>query len=84
MAREPHSTDDVDAIRDDIEAIKAQLASLVRHMGSAAAGRTGQLYGDLREEGADALRTQVRDLPITSVLIAFVAGTIVANILRSR
>lgn len=86
MARAPNSqkTDDVEAIREDIDALKHQLASLMKHLGSATAGRAEQLCGDLRDQGADALRTQVRDLPITSVVVAFVAGTIVANLLRSR
>jgi hypothetical protein len=86
MARASNSrpTSDVDAIREDIEALKHQLASLVKHLGSATAGRAEQLCGDLRDQGADAVRTQVRDLPITSVVVAFIAGTIAANLLRSR
>lgn len=86
MARASHSrnTKDVDAIRDDIDALKNQLGSLVKHVGSATAGRAEQLCGDLRDQGADAVRTQVRDLPITSVVLAFIAGTVAASILRSR
>lgn len=83
-ASKSRNTKDVDAIRDDIEALKNQLGSLVRHVGSATAGRAEQLCGDLREEGADALRTQVRDLPITTMVLAFIAGTIAANIIRSK
>ena len=75
---------DLDAVRDDLEAIKKQLASLMKHVGSATAGKAEEWYGDLRDESADAVRKQVRELPITSVVLAFVAGTIVANILRSR
>jgi len=84
MARASHARNskDVDAIRDDIEALKNQLGSLVRHVGAATAGRAEQLCGDLRDQGADALRTQVRDLPITSMVLAFIAGTVAANILR--
>lgn len=86
MAREPNSrpTDDLEAIREDVEALKQQLASLAKHLGSATAGRAEQLCGDLRDQGADALRTQVRELPITSVVLAFIAGTITANLIRSR
>lgn len=86
MARASNSRDtkDVDAIRDDIEALKQQLASLVKHVGAVTAGRAEQLCGDLRDQGADAVRTQVRDLPITSVVLAFIAGTIAANVIRSR
>ena len=86
MARASTSrnTKDVDAIRDDIEALKNQLGSLVKHLGSATAGRAEQLCGDLRDQGADAVRTQVRDLPITSMVLAFVAGTIAAHFMRSK
>jgi hypothetical protein len=56
----------------------------MKHVGSATAGKAEEWYGDLRDESAEALRKQVRELPITSVVLAFVAGTIVANILRSR
>lgn len=84
MARASNSrnTKDVDAIRDDIEALRGQLGSLLKHVGVATAGRAEQLCGDLREQGADAVRTQVRDLPITSMVLAFIAGTVAANILR--
>jgi hypothetical protein len=75
---------DLDDVREDLEAIKEQLANLAKHVGSVTAGKAGELYGDLRDEGAEALRKQVRELPITSVVLAFVAGTIAANILRSR
>ncbi len=86
MARATNSrnTKDVDAIRDDIEALKNQLGSLVKHLGSATAGRAEQLCGDLRDQGADAVRTQVRDLPITSMVLAFVAGTVAARLMRSK
>lgn len=75
---------DLDAVRDDLDAIKQQLASLVKHLGSATAGKAEEWYGDLRDESAEALRKQVRELPITSVVLAFVAGTIAANIIRLR
>jgi len=86
MARASTSrnTKDIDAIRDDIEGLKQQLANLVKHLGSATANRAEQLCGDLRDQGADAVRTQVRDLPITSVVLAFIAGTVAANVIRSR
>ncbi len=73
---------DLDTVREDLEAIKEQLATLMKHVGSATAGKAEEWYGDLRDEGADALRDKVRERPITSVGRAFVAGTIAANILR--
>ena len=76
--------EDIEAVREDLEAIREQLASLMKHLGSATASKAGQLYGDMRDEGAEALRKQVRELPITSVILAFVAGTVVANIMRLR
>jgi ElaB/YqjD/DUF883 family membrane-anchored ribosome-binding protein len=84
MARASNSrnTKDVDAIRADIDALKSDLGNLLKHVGTATAGRAEQLCGDLREQGADALRTQVRDLPITSMVLAFIAGTVAANIMR--
>lgn len=75
---------DLDAVREDLEAIKQQLASLMKHLGSATAGKAEEWYGDFRDESVEAVRKQVRELPITSVVLAFVAGTIAANLIRSR
>ena len=74
--------EDIEAVREDLEAIKHQLASHMKHVGSATASKAGEVYGGLRDEGAEALRKQVRELPITSVVLAFVAGTVAANIMR--
>jgi hypothetical protein len=81
---ESTNSEDIEAVREDLEAIKHQLASLMKHVGSATASKAGELCGDLRDEGAEALRKQVRELPITSVILAFVAGTVAANIIRLR
>jgi len=72
---------DYDVLRDDIAALKKQMADLVRH-GAAAARARAEEMKDLPERGAETLREQVRESPIASVAIAFIAGSIVARLLR--
>jgi hypothetical protein len=68
-------------LRDDIAALKKQMADLVRH-GAAAARHQAEDMKDLPERGAETLREQVRESPIASIAIAFIAGSIVARLLR--
>jgi len=72
---------DFDVLRDDIAALKKQLAELVRH-GTTAARHSAEDLKDLPERGAESLREQVRESPLASVAIAFIAGSIVARLLR--
>lgn len=72
---------DYDVLRDDIAALKKQLADLARH-GATAARHGAEGLKDLPEQGADALREQVRESPLASVAIAFIAGSIVSRLLR--
>ena len=72
---------DFDVLRDDIAALKKQLAELVRH-GTTAARHGAEDLKDLPERGAESLREQVRESPLASVTIAFIAGSIVARLLR--
>ncbi|HVT51004.1 MAG TPA: hypothetical protein VHE77_05525 [Dongiaceae bacterium] len=72
---------DFDVLRDDIAALKKQMADLVRH-GAAAARHQAEDMKDLPERGAETLREQVRESPIASIAIAFIAGSIVARLLR--
>jgi ElaB/YqjD/DUF883 family membrane-anchored ribosome-binding protein len=70
-----------DAVRDDIAALKKQLADLMKHTGAAARAKAEDLR-DLPEQGAETLREQVRESPLASIAIAFVAGSIIGRLLR--
>jgi ElaB/YqjD/DUF883 family membrane-anchored ribosome-binding protein len=70
-----------DAIRDDISALKKQLSDLLKHTGAAARSKAEDLR-DLPEQGAETLREQVRDSPLASIAIAFIAGSIVGRMMR--
>jgi ElaB/YqjD/DUF883 family membrane-anchored ribosome-binding protein len=72
---------ETDAIRDDIAALKKQLADLMRHTSAAARAKAEDLK-DLPEQGAETLREQVRDSPLASIAIAFIAGSIVGRMMR--
>lgn len=72
---------DYDVLRDDLAALKKQMADLARH-GAAAARHSADDLKDLPERGAEALRDQVREAPLASVAIAFIAGSIAARLLR--
>ena len=72
---------DYDMLRDDISALKKQMADLVRH-GAAAARHSAEDLKDLPDRGAESLREQVRESPIASIAIAFIAGSIVSRLLR--
>ena len=70
-----------DAVRDDIAALKKQMADFMKHTGAAARAKAEDLR-ELPEQGAETLRGQVRESPLASVAIAFVAGSIVGRMLR--
>ena len=70
-----------DAVRDDIAALKKQMAELLKHTGAAARAKAEDLR-DLPEQGAEVVRGQVRESPLASIAIAFVAGSIVGRMLR--
>jgi len=72
---------DYDVIRDDLAALKKQVADLLRHSASAARARAEDLK-DLPEQGAETLREQVRESPLASIAIAFIAGSIIGRLLR--
>jgi hypothetical protein len=75
------ASSDYETLRDDIAALKKQMADLVRH-GAAAARHGAESMKDLPEQGAETLREQVRENPLASVAIAFIAGSIVSRLLR--
>ena len=72
---------DFDKVSDDINALKKQVSDLIKH-GTAAARHGAEGLKDLPERGAETLREQVRESPIASIAIAFIAGSIVARLLR--
>jgi hypothetical protein len=72
---------DYDILRDDLAALKKQMADMVRH-GAAAARHQAEGLQDLPERGAESLREQVRESPLASVAIAFIAGSIVSRLMR--
>jgi hypothetical protein len=79
---------DLDSIRGDLNALKADLGTLLKHVKSGTVdGVTGEakrLYGKLAAEGSETLETfahQVEEKPLASLLIAFGVGFIFARIL---
>ena len=75
------ASSDYDVLREDITALKKQSSELMRH-GAAAARHQAEGMKDLPERGAESLREQVRESPLASVAIAFIAGSIVSRLLR--
>ncbi|WP_395015455.1 hypothetical protein [Dongia sp.] len=72
---------ETDAIRDDIAALKKQLADLMKHTSAAARAKAEDLK-DLPEQAGETLREQVRESPLASIAIAFIAGSIVGRMMR--
>jgi ElaB/YqjD/DUF883 family membrane-anchored ribosome-binding protein len=73
---------DIDSIRRDVEALKDDVKKLVGDIRSTTSQRAEQLYGSIREDGPEAVREHVRDRPIASLGLAFLAGVVLAGILR--
>lgn len=81
---------DLDTIRDDIDALRKDLARLMEHVKSGAlhniAGQVEDMSDEARrlynralaegERGADALTRQIEERPLTTLLIAFGLGFI--------
>jgi ElaB/YqjD/DUF883 family membrane-anchored ribosome-binding protein len=87
---------DLDAVADDVAALKRDLAALMAHLrgnGSASAARQAtaqlgdeakELYARLAAEGertAQAISRHVDEQPLTSVVIAFAAGFLAGRLL---
>jgi ElaB/YqjD/DUF883 family membrane-anchored ribosome-binding protein len=72
---------ETDAIRDDIAALKRQLSDLMKHTSAAARAKAEDLK-DLPEQAGETLREQVRESPLASIAIAFIAGSIVGRMMR--
>jgi ElaB/YqjD/DUF883 family membrane-anchored ribosome-binding protein len=78
-------TADLDTLREDIAALKRQLADLVRHSRSAAAAGAKQAYEGLAEQGehaAGAASDHVRGAPLASVAVALLVGCVAGRMVR--
>lgn len=76
------TTTDFNTVRDDIAALKEQLADLVKDLKAATAAKAAKLSKDIPERGAEAVRDQVRESPLAAMAISFVAGCILARMCR--
>jgi hypothetical protein len=95
MAESARAKTDLEAITDDISALKRDLAALVDHVKSGAvsgaAGAATQLsdgahdiYGRLAAEGANSAKMisrQVEEQPMVSLLVAFALGFVGSRLL---
>ena len=95
MAETARGKTDLEAITDDISALKRDLAALVEHVKSGAvASATGaatqlsdeahDLYGRLAAEGANSAKMisrQVEEQPLVSLLVAFAIGFVGSRLL---
>jgi ElaB/YqjD/DUF883 family membrane-anchored ribosome-binding protein len=76
---------DLDALREDLAALKKQLAELARHSRAAAASGARQAYRGIAERGEmtmDAASDYVRSAPLASVAVAFLVGCIAGRLVR--
>ncbi len=71
-----------DAIRDDIAALKSQLADLLKHTSAGGPLEGCRVCAICRSRAPKTLREQVRDSPLASIAIAFIAGSIVGRMMR--
>jgi ElaB/YqjD/DUF883 family membrane-anchored ribosome-binding protein len=72
---------ETDAVRDDIAALKRQMSDLLKHTSAAARAKAEDLK-DLPEQAGETLREQVRESPLASIAIAFIAGSIIGRMIR--
>lgn len=81
-------TVDLDSLKDEVDALRKNIATLTRHIGNGAAKKISEeghhLYDTLHDGGERAVRAashEIEERPLTSVLIAFAAGFIGAKML---
>jgi ElaB/YqjD/DUF883 family membrane-anchored ribosome-binding protein len=79
--RKAMAGNEYDVIRDDISALKRQMADLLKHTSAAARAKAEGLR-DIPEQAGETLREQVRESPLASIAIAFIAGSIVGRMMR--
>ena len=70
-----------DAVRDDIAALKRQIADLLKHSGAAARAKAEDLR-DIPEQAGETLREQVRESPLASIAVAFIGACILIAVVR--
>ena len=73
---------DIQNVRQDMEALRRDFTKLVSDVRAATAGRAEKLYEDLHDDAPEAVRERVRERPITSLAVAFIAGALFAAVLR--
>jgi ElaB/YqjD/DUF883 family membrane-anchored ribosome-binding protein len=73
---------DFSTVKDDITALREQLAELVKDIKAATAAKASELSKDIPERGAEAVRDQVRESPLAALAISFIAGCVVSRLLR--
>lgn len=76
---------DLDMLRRDIAALKRQFSDLARHGRAAAATSARRAYADLADRGenaAETARDRVRESPLISVTLAFLAGCLAGRLVR--
>lgn len=83
----PNAAESADyaALREDIAALKKQLADLARHGRSAAATSARQAYQGVAERGEVAMEAAtdyVRGAPFTSIIVAFLVGCVAGRLVR--
>ena len=87
MASDPNgvgsdAASDIQNVRQDMEILRRDFTKLVADVRAATAGRAEKLYGDLRDNAPEAARMRIREQPITSLAMAFIAGVLFAGALR--
>ena len=81
-------TPDLDAIKDEIDSLRKNLATLARQAGNGAVGKLSdrghQIYDRLHDGGEHIVRAashEIEERPLTSVLIAFAVGFVGGRLL---
>jgi ElaB/YqjD/DUF883 family membrane-anchored ribosome-binding protein len=72
---------DLDTLKEEMEALRKNIATIARHLGNGAAGKISEeghhLYSRLHDGGERVVRAashEIEERPLTSVLIAFALG----------
>lgn len=95
MDAKAKTVSDIDAVRDDVAALKQDVADLVKHLKNGTNGvahdaanrlreKAGEVYDDLEDRSrrtTAAARHQVEEHPLTAIAIAFAVGFIGGRLL---
>jgi hypothetical protein len=69
-------------IYSEIEMLREDLRKLMEDISDLTAEQAERLYQNIRDNGPDAIRERVRDQPVSTSVLAFLVGVVLANILR--